>query len=126
MLPGPDDRLERLLAADEAAIADDGFTQRVMDGAGAVDKAMVWRRTAIYGAAFAGFGFAIGGIVEMTPHLPDFLPDLSSWVDGLASAMSTANVEQAVKGASDATQLGVVAVLAGITFLITAVTLQNR
>jgi hypothetical protein len=122
MPPGPDDQLERLMAAEEVAIHDNGFTRRVMDNAGAVDKAIMWRKTAIYGAGFAGFGFALGGIVELTPHLPN----IAGWFDSAVSAMSAARVEEAVIGASDATQLAIVAVLAGITFLVTAVTLQNR
>ena len=119
MSPEPEDQLERLLAAEEAAIGDDGFTQRVMDRA---DKDLVRRRTAIYGAGLAGLGFAIGGIVEMAPHLPN----ISSWLDGLVSSVTSASVQEAVRGASDATQLGVVAVLVGLSFLIAAVTLQNR
>ena len=119
MPPEPEDQLERLLAAEEAAIRDEGFTQRVVDHA---DKDLVRRRTAIYGACLAGLGFAIGGIVEMAPHLPN----ISGWLDGLASSVNSASVQEAVRGASDATQLGIVAVLAGLSFLIAAVTLQNR
>jgi hypothetical protein len=115
----PEDQLERLLAADEAAIGDDGFTRRVMDSA---DKGLMRRRTAIYGAGLAGLGFAIGGFVEMAPHLPN----MTGWLDGLVSSVNSASVQEAVRSSSDATQLAIVAVLAGVTFLVTAFTLQNR
>ena len=122
MPPEPEDQLERLLAADEAAIKDDGFAEHVMARAGEADTALLWRRTAIYGAGLAGSGFAVGGIVEMAPYLPDF----SSWIDGLAGSLSSTSVQDAVRNASDATQLAIAAVLAGVTFLIAAVTFQNR
>lgn len=122
MPPEPEDQLERLLAADEAAIQDDGFTKLVMARAGVADTALIWRRTAVYGAGLAGLGFAVGGIIEMAPYLPD----LSSWIDGLAGSLNRSSVQDAVRGASDATQLAVAAVLAGVTFLVAAVTLQNR
>jgi hypothetical protein len=118
----PEDGLERMFAAAEAAIRDDGFTQRVVEQVERADKGVLWRRTAIYGAGLAGAGFAVGGIFEMAPHLPK----MSGWFDGVVSAVSTAGVEDAVQNASDATQLAIVAVLAGVTFLVAAVTLQNR
>jgi hypothetical protein len=114
MPPEPEDNLERMFAAEEAAIRDDGFSQRVMEQAG---KTTAWRRTAIYGAGVAGFGFAIGGITEMAPHLPK----LTEWLDGATNAIATTNVTEAVRGASDATQLAIAAVLAGLIFLVTAV-----
>jgi hypothetical protein len=86
------------------------------------DKGVMLRRTAIYGAGLAGAGFAVGGIFEMSPHLPK----MSGWFDGVVGAVSTVRVGDAVQNASDATQLAIVAVLAGITFLIAAATLQNR
>lgn len=115
----PEDQIERLFAAEEAAIKDDGFTQRVVQIA---DRDLLRRRTAIYGAALTGLGFAIGGIVEMAPYLPD----LTGWLDGVIGAIDSSHVEQAVRGASDATYLAVAAVLAGAASLIAAVTLQNR
>jgi hypothetical protein len=119
MPPEPEDDLERMFAAEEAAIQDNGFTQRVMEHSG---KIAARRRTAIYGAGIAGFGFAIGGITEMAPHLPK----VSGWLDGVTNVIAPTNVSAAVQGASDATQLAIVAVLAGLTFLITAVAVQSR
>ena len=66
---------------------------------------------------------AVGGVFEMAPHLPKLSV---GWADGMVSALTATRVEEAVRGASDGAQLAIVAVLAGITFLITAVTLQNR
>ena len=114
MPPEPEDNLEQMFAAEEAAIRDDGFTERVMEQAG---KTTAWRRTAIYGAGIAGFGFALGGITEIAPHLPK----MTGWLDGVMNAITTASVAGAVQSASDATQLGIVAVLAGLIFLVTAV-----
>jgi hypothetical protein len=119
MPPEPEDQLEKLFAAEEQAIHDDGFSQRVVERAG---KGLAWRRTAIYGAGLAGLGFALGGIVEMTPYLPD----IAGWFEGLSNSVRTANLGGAVQGASDATQLAIVAVVAGVTFLVTAFSLQSR
>jgi len=117
MPPEPEDDLERMFAAEEAAIADEGFTQRVVQQA---RPASPWRRATIYGAGFAGFGFAVGGIVDMASKLPaDWLPDLSG-------VMETARVGEAVQNASDATQIAIVAVIAGISFLIAAIAVQSR
>ena len=52
----PEDKLERMFAAEEAAIRDDGFTQLVVERAERVDKGVMLRRTAIYGAGLAGAG----------------------------------------------------------------------
>jgi hypothetical protein len=120
MPPEPEDNLERMFAAEEAAIHDDGFTRRLMEQAG---KTTAWRRTAICGAGIAGFGFAIGGITEMAPYLPK----ITGWLDGATNALATANVAESIRGASDATQLAIVAVIAGLIFLVTAVAaVQSR
>ena len=119
MPPEPEDELERLFAAEERAIRDDGFSERVAERAG---KGTVLRQFAIYGAGLAGLGFAVGGLVELSPHLPNFV----GWFDSAAQAAQNINVPGAVQGASDAMQLAAVAVIAGITFLLTAVSLQNR
>jgi hypothetical protein len=119
MPPEPEDELERIFAADEAAIEDDGFTRRVMEQAG---PARPWRRAVIFGAGFAGFGFAIGGIVEVTSKLPaDWLqlPDITG--------AKGVNLGQAVQSASaDPIQLAIVAIVAGISFLIAAIAVQSR
>jgi hypothetical protein len=120
MPPEPEENLEQMFAAEEAAIRDDGFTQRVMEQAG---NTIAWRRTAIYGAGVAGFGFAIGGITEMAPYMSK----MTGWLDGVTNAIATANVAESVQSASDATQLAIVAVVAGLIFLVTAVaTVQSR
>jgi hypothetical protein len=115
----PEDELEKLFAAEESAISDDGFSRRVIEQTG---KELAWRRTAIYGAGLTGLGFALGGIFEIAPHLPD----VSAWFGGLTSAVQLSDLGGAVQGASDGTQMAVVAVLAGLTCLITAVSLQSR
>jgi hypothetical protein len=117
MPPEPEDDLERMFAAEEAEISDEGFTQRVMREA---KPASPWRRATIYGAGFAGFGFAAGGIVEVTSKLP------SDWLPDLTGAVQAASIEQAVENASDATQIAIVAIIAGISFLIAAIAVQSR
>ena len=119
MPPGPEDELERLLAAEEQAIRDDGFSERVAEQAG---KGTTLRQFAIYGSGLAGLGFAVGGIVELSPYLPDF----TLWVDNAARAASNIDVQGTVQSAPDGIQLAAVAVIAGITFLLSAVSLQNR
>lgn len=119
MPPEPEDDLERMFAAEETAIADDGFSQRVMEQA---KPASPWRRAIIFGAGFAGFGFAVGAMVEAASRLPPGwlqLPDFSG-------AAATASISRAVENASDATQLAVVAVIAGISFLVAAIAAQTR
>jgi hypothetical protein len=110
-----DDGLGRLFAAQDAAISDDGFTDRVMaqahSGAGL-------RRTIIYGAGMAGFGAAMAGIVEMAPHLPNW----SLWWGGMASALETSAVPQA----TNPILLILAAVVAGVSFLAFAVVAQER
>lgn len=122
MPPQPEDQLETMLAAEERAISDDGFSRRVEERLGAGERSLVWRRTAIYGAGLAGLGFAIGGIVEMAPYLPD----LSAWLGRVTNAVQLSSVSGAVAGASDPVQMAVAAVLAGFTCLVAAVSLQNR
>ena len=115
----PEDELERLLAAEERAIRDDGFSERVAERAG---RGAALRQFAIYGSGLAGLGFAVGGIVELSPYLPNF----AGWFENAAQVAASVDVEKTVQGASDGMQLAVVAVVAGITFLLTAVSLQNR
>ena len=122
MPPQPEDKLEKLFAAGENAIRDEGFSGRVLEQVGAAQKSLAWRRTAIYGAGLAGLGFALGGIVEMAPYLPD----VSGWFGNVTSAVEVASISGAVQGASDATQLAILAVLAGLACLVTAVSMQSR
>jgi hypothetical protein len=117
----PEDELERLFASEEAAIRDDGFTQRVVEMAA---QQGAWRRTAIYGAGMAGFGMAVGGIAEMTPHLP--VLDFSKWTETMNSAAQEVSAGASLQGASDSTLLALTAVVAGVTFLLTAVAIQAR
>lgn len=119
MPPEPEDELERLFAAEERAIRDDGFSQRVVERVG---KGTVLRQFAIYGSGLAGLGFALGGIVELSPYLPNF----TGWFESVTRAAQSLDVQGTVQGASDGVQLAAVALVAGITFLLTAVSLQNR
>ena len=77
--PGAD-ALERFFAAEEAAIADDGFSKRIVEKA---RDEISWRRRIVYGAGMAGFGVALASIIDMAPHLPK----LTGWVDGLSTAL---------------------------------------
>src|SRR5690349_6857136 len=85
-MSGPEDNLESLFAAEEAAIRDDGFTAGVMQD---VKSANRWRRPAIFGAGFIGAGFALGGLTELGPRLR-----LAEWF-GEARAAVDASVGQA-------------------------------
>jgi hypothetical protein len=119
MPPEPDDQLEKLLAADEQAISDDGFSQRVVERAG---KDMLRRRAAIYGAGIAGLGFAVGGVVELEPHLTG----VTGWINAMAASVESFDVGGAVQGASNGMLLVIAALAAGVTCLLTAFSLQNR
>jgi hypothetical protein len=118
----PEDQLERLFAQEETAIRDDGFTARVMDNARGGGR---WRTPAIYGAGLAGAGFAVGGIAEMAPHLK-----IGEWLSGVTASVTTAvqnaDLAHAAQNVPDATQLAIVAVVAGISFLVAAVSAQSR
>jgi hypothetical protein len=119
MPPEPEDQLERLFAAEERAIRDDGFSQRVAERAG---KGLALRQFAIYGSALAGLGFAVGGIAELSPHLIN----VTGWIDGVVAAAESVDFDRAVQGASDGALFIAVALAAGITCLLTAVSMQNR
>lgn len=119
MPPEPEDQLERLFAAEEQAIRDDGFSERVVERA---RKRTVLRQFAIYGSGAAGAGFALGGIMELSP----VLTDLGSWFENVTRAAQSIDVQGSVQGASDGMQLMAVAMVAGIAFFLTAVSLQNR
>ena len=119
MPPEPDDQLERLLAAEEQAIRDDGFSARITERAG---RDVIRRRAAIYGASLAGLGFAVGGLFELGPHLTGF----TNWIDGVSASVESVDLTAAVQGASNGVLLIGAALAAGITCLVTAFTLQNR
>jgi hypothetical protein len=119
MPPEPEEKLGRLFAAEEQAIRDDGFSERVAERAG---KGTALRQFAIYGSGLAGLGFAVGGIFELAP----ILTNVGSWFENVTRAAQSIDVQGTVQGASDGMQLAIVAVVAGITFLVTAVSLQNR
>lgn len=109
----PDD-LERLFAAEEAAIRDDGFSKRIVDQ---VRSGIGWRRTAIYGAGMAGFGVAVASIVDLAP----FVPEMTSWWNGLVG-----DVQSAGAPTTDTALLAIAALVAGISFLLVAVAAQDR
>ncbi len=110
----PDD-LERMLADEEAAIRDDGFTSRVMEQA---RDSFGWRRTIIYGAGMAGFGAALAGIMEMSPYLPR----VSNWLGRLSNAVQSTTATDP----SSPVVLVAGALVAGVTFLALAVVAQER
>ncbi|HEV7691241.1 MAG TPA: hypothetical protein VGO52_10475 [Hyphomonadaceae bacterium] len=118
----PEDNLEKLLAADEAAISDEGFTARVMDD---VKTTRQWRRPVILGAGAIGAGFAIGGISELASRLK-----MDEWLTGVTNSVraSAAQVDltHAAQTTPDSVQFAIVAVLAGLSFLIGAMALQSR
>ena len=108
------DALERLFAAEEAAIADDGFSKRIVEKA---RDEISWRRRIVYGAGMAGFGVALASIIDMAPHLPK----LTGWVDGLSTEL-----RQAEQGALDPLLLIAAAVVAGVSFMLFAILSQER
>jgi hypothetical protein len=118
----PEDNLEKLFAADEAGISDEGFTARVMND---VKTTRQWRRPVILGAGAIGAGFAIGGISELAPRLK-----MEEWLTGVTNSVraSAAQVDltHAAQTTPDAVQFAIVAVLAGVSFLIGAMALQSR
>jgi len=109
-----DDMLERMFAAEEAAIKDDGFSKRVTEKA---RGEFSWRRRIVYGAGMAGFGVALASIIDMAPYLPK----LSGWVDGLSGEL-----RQAGQGALDPLLLTAAAVVAGVSFMLVAILSQER
>jgi hypothetical protein len=112
--PG-DDGLERMFAAEESAIRDNGFTARVVEKA---HSGVGFRRTIIYGAGMAGFGAALAGIMEMAPHLPK----LTGWWPGVSSALQNS----AAPDVSSPTFMIVAALAVGAGFLALAVASQER
>lgn len=119
MPPEPEDQLERLFAAEERAIRDDGFSERVAERAG---KGLALRQFAICGSGLAGLGFAVGGIAELSPHLIN----VTGWIDGIVSAAESVDFDSALRSASDGALFVAVALAAGITCLLAAVSMQNR
>ncbi len=112
--PG-DDGLERMFAAEESAIRDNGFTARVMDKA---HSGVGFRRTIIYGAGMAGFGAALAGIFEMGPHLPK----LTGWWGGVSNAIEIG----VAPDLSNPIVIIVAALAVGATFLTLAMVAQER
>lgn len=109
----PDD-LERLFAAEEAAIRDGGFSKRVVEQA---RGGIGWRRTAIYGSAMAGFGVAVAGIIDLAPYLPN----MTTLWSGVVS-----DVQAAAAPTGNGALLAIAALVAGVSFLLVAVTAQDR
>ena len=110
----PEDDIERLFSEEEAAIRDDGFSRRVMDQAKSVKP---WRQTILYGAGFAGAGFALGGMVQLYSKAPP----VATWLPDVSGVVRSATAETTLSASLDGVQLAIVAVAAGITFLIAAV-----
>ncbi len=116
-----DDDLERLFAADEAAIADEGFTRRVMDK---TDGSPGLRRVAIYGAGMAGFGVAAGSF----PALMSVFPLVGTWASaavGVVPSVRDFNLDVVVTEGSQAMTV-VLAALAVAAFSLAAGVMQER
>lgn len=111
--PG-EDALARMFAEEESAIRDDGFSRRVVERA---HDGIGWRRTAVYGAGMAGFGVAVASIIDLAPHLPA----MSGWIDGVSSSL-----REAGQGTFDASSLTIAAIVAGVSFTLAAVFVQER
>jgi hypothetical protein len=71
MRGGDDDSLERLLAADEASLRDDGFTRKVMAGAG---REQGLRRMTILAAGGAGALVACLSVAAWLGRMGGFSP----------------------------------------------------
>jgi hypothetical protein len=121
-MSGPEDNLEKLLAADEAAIKDDGFSARVMQD---VKVTREWRKPAIYGAGAIGAGFAVGGISELAPHLK-LLEWFTGVTDSVRSSAAQVDLSRAAQTTPDALQFTIVALAAGAVFLVGAIAVQSR
>lgn len=126
----PEIDLEALLAADEAAIRDEGFSARLAAEAArmpARPRASGVRRFVVYGAGITGFGFAVGGLVEMSPYLPKMT---GVWEKTRALA-STANADLSAGlsgqlAGGGMPMLAMVAVAAGLVFSVLAMASQAR
>lgn len=78
----PELDLERLLAEEEAAIRDDGFSKRVEQQAGRMRGV---RRATLYGFGMVGFGIAVGSIVEVAPQFAG----VGKWISALNTTVAT-------------------------------------
>ncbi len=61
------DNLAKLMAAEEAGIRDDGFSDRVADG---MHRHLNIRLAVISGAGLAGLGFAVGSLPALVRAIP--------------------------------------------------------
>lgn len=117
---GPDDsgdELARLLAADEAAISDDGFSARVMSQARVTRRN---RNVALYGAGMIGFGVAAGSISEAASRSPW----LKAWVAEMDAFLAAPQLPSVLD--SGPAGIVVIAMLAGITCSFVAFAAQPR
>jgi hypothetical protein len=125
----PEDDLERLFAAEEAAIKDDGFTARVVEQAQPANR---WRRPVIYGAGLVGAGFALGGVTEIGTRIR-----FGEWFAGVTNAMAssvTSSVNTVVTSANlettqalpDTVLIAAAALVAGVSCLIVVAAAQTR
>lgn len=91
MADEPEDSLEALLAADEAAISDEGFSARVMTGVRPARRG--YRRMVIGAAGALGMGVAGFSVSSALKYLPS--PSVepkpaTNWMDGLNGAAAQA------------------------------------
>lgn len=85
MRGGDDDNLERLLAADEAGIRDDGFTRGVMAGAG---RSSGMRRLTILAAGGAGAVVAALSVLAWLSRAGGFAPSTTVRVEVMSLDLS--------------------------------------
>jgi hypothetical protein len=122
----PEDNLEKLFAAEEAAIKDDGFTAQVMQD---VKSSNRWRRPAIFGAGFIGAGFALGGLTELSPrhHIDEWIGQARAAVDAsLGQATTAVGLAQNSAGNPDVYLIGAAVVIAAVSCFFAALSLQTR
>lgn len=122
----PEGNLENLFAAEEAAIKDEGFTAQVMQD---VRGPSPWRRPVIYGAAFIGAGFALGGLTKLAPRLQfeQWIAEARSAIDASVGQATTAvGLAQGSAGVPDTVLITGAALVAGAACLLAALTLQTR
>lgn len=117
----PEFDLERLLAEDEAAIRDDGFSKRVADEVG---RSKGVRTVTLYGAGMVGFGIAVGSMVEFFPR------DLTNWFGEVNATVTTdlgrvSQVGEMLQGGG-VPMLAALAIAGGLLFSIIAVATQGR
>lgn len=112
-----EDELERLLAAEEAAIADGGFSARVVQAASRTGSG---RKLTLYGAGMIGFGVAAGSLSEAAAESETF----AAWVEQGRRFLDTPQLPAALQVGD--TGLIVLAGCIGLVFSVVALVAQTR